>query len=291
MMSVLNRQARLSKNVARAVGHSQAPSSAAPPVNPEHTFYREVMQVLQAAQAPFLVGGGFAFACHTGISRATKDLDLFVLPGDFSRVLDACAAAGYRIQVRFAHWLGKVSRDDQVIDIIFSSGNGLCTVDEDWFAHAIPGVLFGLPVHLCPPEEMIWSKAFVMERERFDGADVVHLLSVHGKTLDWARLLHRFNSHWRVLFSHLILFGFVYPSERSKVPDWLMIEFERRIRMEMTSAPPEERLCQGTLLSWSQYLGNVEHGGYQDARHPPRGNLTREQIAALNATFREDEDK
>ena len=70
-----------------------------------------------------------------------------------------------------------------------------------------------------------------------------------------------------------------------------MIEFERRIRMEMTSAPPEERLCQGTLLSWSQYLGNVEHGGYQDARHPPRGNLTREQIASLNATFRQDEDK
>ena len=215
MMSVLNRQGRLSKNVARAVGHLQAPSSAAPPLNPEHMFYREVMQVLQAAQAPFLVGGGFAFACHTGISRATKDLDLFILPGDFSRVLDACAAAGYRIQVRFAHWLGKVSRDNQVIDIIFSSGNGLCTVDEDWFAHAIPGVLFGLPMHLCPPEEMIWSKAFVMERERFDGADVVHLLSVYGKTLDWARLLHRFNSHWRVLFSHLILFGFViHPSAR-----------------------------------------------------------------------------
>jgi hypothetical protein len=260
-------------------------------VNREHSFYSEVMQVLHAAQAQFLVGGGFAFACHTGISRATKDLDLFVLPRDVPHILDICTAAGYQVQVKFPHWLGKVSRDDQVIDIIFSSGNGLCTVDEDWFTHAISGELFGLPVHFCPPEEMIWSKAFVMERERFDGADVVHMLSAQGKTLDWARLLRRFQSHWRVLFSHLILFGFIYPSERSKVPDWLMIEFARRIRMEMASAPPQERLCQGTLLSWSQYREKVEHGGYQDARHPPRGNLTREQIAALNATFQQCEGK
>jgi hypothetical protein len=289
MMNTLNRQALLSKSVAQAVGHSQVASSASHLMNHEHRFYREVIQVLQASQAPFLVGGGFAFACHTGISRATKDLDLFVLPGDFSRVLDICAAAGYQTRVRFPHWLGKVSHDNHVIDIIFSSGNGLCTVDEDWFKHAVSGEVFGLPLHLCPPEEMIWSKAFVMERERFDGADVVHILSAHGKTLDWPRLLRRFDSHWRVLFSHLVLFGFVYPSERSKVPDWLMIEFERRIRMEMTSSPPQERLCQGTLLSWSQYLASVEHGGYQDARHPPRGSLTREQIAAMNFTFREGE--
>ena len=29
----------------------------------------------------------------------------------------------------------------------------------------------------------------------------------------------------------------------------------KRIRMDMTSAPLQERLCQDTLLSWSQYLG------------------------------------
>jgi len=280
MMTVLNR---------RVVGHIRETSSTSP-AGPERA-YRKVMQALQAAQMRFLVGGGFAFDCHTGLSRTTKDLDLFVLPVDFSHILDTCSAAGYRVSVKFPHWLGKVSRDDQVIDIIFSSGNGLCTVDEDWFTHAVPGDLFGLPIQLCPPEEMIWSKAFVMERERFDGADVVHLLSAHGKTLDWARLLRRFHSHWRVLFSHLVLFGYVFPSERSKIPDWLLIEFERRIRMEMSSAPPQERLCQGTLLSWSQYLAKIEQGGYQDARHPPRGRLTLEQIAALNAAFKETESK
>jgi hypothetical protein len=74
----------------------------------ESAFYREVMQILHSAQVPFLVGGAFALYQHTSIKRMTKDLDLFVLPGDFSRVLDICAAAGFRTQVRFSHWLGKV---------------------------------------------------------------------------------------------------------------------------------------------------------------------------------------
>jgi hypothetical protein len=273
-------------DVAQPAG--QMHPGSAPEIS-EHEFYRDVIRVLQSAGVPFLVGGGFAFFQHTGLSRATKDLDLFILPEDFSRVLDMCAAAGYRTKVKFTHWLGKVFQDDQVIDIIFSSGNGLCTVDADWFTYAIPGTMFDVPIQLCPPEEMIWSKAFVMERERFDGADIVHILSAYGKTLDWARLLRRFNSHWRVLFSHLILFGYVYPSERSKVPEWLMTELARRIRLEMNSAPPAERLCQGTLLSWSQYLARIEQGAYEDARYPPRGNLSRPQIDALNATLREGE--
>jgi hypothetical protein len=32
---------------------------------------------------------------------------------------------------------------------------------------------------------MIWSKGFVMERERFDGADVTHLLRAVGPKLNW----------------------------------------------------------------------------------------------------------
>ena len=286
-MDVTGRPARLYNRVAQTAG--QMHPGSAPEIS-EHEFYRDVIRALQSARVPFLVGGGFAFFHHTGLSRATKDLDLFVLPGDFSRVLDICATAGYRTKVRFTHWLGKVFQDGQVIDIIFCSGNGLCTVDADWFTYAIPGTMFDVSIQLCPPEEMIWSKAFIMERERFDGADIVHLLSTYGKNLDWARLLRRFNSHWRVLFSHLILFGYVYPSERSKVPEWLMAELARRIRLEMNSVPPAERLCQGTLLSWSQYLIGIEQGAYEDARHPPRGNLSRPQIDALNATLREGED-
>ena len=60
-----------------------------------------------------------------------------------------------------------------------------------------------------PAEEMIWSKAFVMERERYDGADITHILRKSGATIDWVRLLRRFGSHAAVLLSHLVLFQFV----------------------------------------------------------------------------------
>jgi hypothetical protein len=53
---------------------------------------------------------------------------------------------------------------------------------------------------------LIWQKAYVMERERFDGADIVHLLASCAPGIDWKRLMERFGPDWRVLMSHLILF-------------------------------------------------------------------------------------
>jgi len=58
-----------------------------------------------------------------------------------------------------------------------------------------------------------------MERERFDGGDIAHLIRGSGRDLDWQRLLNRFGPHWRVLFSHLVMFGFCYPSEREDCAD------------------------------------------------------------------------
>src|SRR5207244_2638102 len=140
----------------------------------------------------------------------SKDLDIFVLPQDCSRALAVLSAAGFRTELTFSHWLGKVFNNGEFIDIIFSSGNGVCRVDEGWFKYSTPGLLFGIPVRFCPAEESIWSKSFVMERERYDGADVAHLLHACGSTLDWPRLLSRFGEDWPVLLSHIILFGFIY---------------------------------------------------------------------------------
>ena len=69
---------------------------------------------------------------------------------------------------------------------------------------------------ICPVEETLWSKAFVQERDRFDGADVAHLILRQGRAFDWRRLLRRFECQGceRVLLAHLIMFGFIYPSER-----------------------------------------------------------------------------
>jgi hypothetical protein len=119
---------------------------------------------------------------------------------------------------------------------------------------------------------MIWSKAFVQERERFDGADVLHLLRETGPQLDWARLLWRFGEHWAVLLSHIVLFHFTYPDHRDCVPAAVVDELTDRLRKQRMQ--PGDRVCYGTLLSREQYLHDVEELGYIDARLRPRGLMT-----------------
>ena len=155
-------------------------------------FYRHALEVLAASDVPFLLGGAYAFGYYTGISRHTKDLDLFVRPAHVRPTLDVFADAGYRTEMIFSHWLAKVNHGADFVVVSFSSGNGLCVVDDRWFEHACAAEVLGVGVRLIPVEEMIWQKAFIMERERFAGADGTHLLRARGRRLDWDRLLARF---------------------------------------------------------------------------------------------------
>ena len=252
-------------------------------------FYQQALLALRAAAVPFLVGGAYALAHYAGIVRHTKDLDIFVQPDDYTRTAEVLQAAGYHLELTFPHWLGKAFCGEDCIDVIFSSGNGVATVDTQWFAHAVPGEVLGLTVSICPPEEMLWSKSYIMERERYDGADVMHLLHAQGVCFDWTRLLHRFGLHWRVLLSHLILFGFVYPAEQSIVPTWVMQELLRRLQQDINTPLPAQRVCQGTLLSRAQYLMAIECWGYRDARLVPHGNMTAEAIAHWTLAFLQEE--
>jgi len=248
-------------------------------------FYQDAVEVLWQAEIPFLVGGAYAFAYYTGIVRHTKDFDLFVRPADAPRVLEAFRGAGYRTEMTFPHWLGKAFSGENFVDVIFNSGNGLCAVDDGWFDHAVSGEALGLNVALCPAEEMMWQKSFIMERERFDGADVLHLLRSRGPALDWDRLLARFGPHWRVLFSHLVVFGFVYPAEQAKVPAQVLRTLASRLLEEAERPAPAEPVCRGTLLSREQYLADTERWGYQDARLPPHGAMTQEEVTHWTAAI------
>lgn len=252
-------------------------------------FYCRVLRTLKASEIPFLLGGTYAFERYTGIARHTKDLDIFVRPRDCDRIFELFAATGCHTELSFPHWLGKILFKEDFVDVIFNAANGNDEVDDVWFEYAIEEEVFGIPVKLCSPEEIIRSKAFIMERERWDGADVAHLLRTCSEQLDWPHLLVRFGSHWQVLLSHLILFGFIYPTERQRIPNWVMQELLDRLQSEMNSASPTERICQGTLLSRSQYLVDIERWGYEDARLRPRGNMTAQEIAQWTAAVQENQ--
>lgn len=249
-------------------------------------FYQRSIATLLESEIPFLAGGGYAFEAHTGIKRQTKDFDIFVMPHDVDRVLAILARDGCRTEITYPHWLGKAYCGADFIDVIYNSGNAVCPVDDEWFEHATEAEVFGLRLKLCPAEETIWQKAFIMERARYDGADVAHFIHAKAETLDWHRLLRRFGEHWRVLFSHLTLFGFIYPGQQHRIPGWVMDELAGRMcsasHNECGSAGP---LCRGTLLSSLQYIPDTHEWGYGDGRLKPDGGMTPADLATWMQGF------
>jgi hypothetical protein len=117
-----------------------------------------------------------------------------------------------------------------------------------------------------------------MERERFDGAAIAHILRCSAADIDWPHLVRRFGPDWRVLLSHLILFGFVYPGERTLIPAAIMEDLMSRLRSETRTAGPQ-RLCRGTLLSRQQYLVDIRDWGFRDARLEERVHMSEKDIA------------
>lgn len=234
-------------------------------------FYRHVLRALKAADIPFLVGGGYAAARHTRIDRRVKDLDLMIRRGDWPAAARALRAVKIKTYLPFPHWLGKAVNRDALVDIIFSSGNAIVAVDDEWFERATSTKVLGFTVQLCPPEELLWSKSFIMERERFDGADVLHLIRACGRTLDWRHLCNRFRGHERVLLAHVVLFGYVYPTQTDVIPRWVSRHLSKAPE---PSIPPGVKLCRGTNLSRGQYLVDIQQWGYFDARLPPFGRMT-----------------
>ena len=224
------------------------------------------IQVLSDAQVPFVVGGAYAYCTYTGIYRDTKDLDLFPRKRDALRALEVLENDGWRTERVDEVWLYKAFKGEWFVDLIFNSGNGVAVVDDEWFAHARVGEVMGLQTLIAPAEEIIWSKAFVMERERFDGADVIHLIKSAGHKLDWDRLMRRFDRHWEVLLSHLMLFRFAYPSERETVPQWVMTDLLSRSVGTLREGNWEQKICRGNLISRVNYVLDIEKWGFTDGR-------------------------
>jgi hypothetical protein len=233
--------------------------------NPEAAnFYARALRILDDSGVPYLVGGAYAMQTYAHIVRETKDLDVFSKAGDHPRLLDALAQAGYKTEITDATWLAKAFEGDYFVDIIFASANGVSTVDDSWFDHAYPAEVVGRSVKLVSVEDQLWQKCFVQDRFRYDGADVIHIFRKWGSNIDWTRLLNRMEAHWELLFAHVLQFRYIYPGERTTIPNWLLEELQSRVTAQMTVPLPTEAVCRGPLLSKTQYTMDIGEWGYRE---------------------------
>lgn len=242
-------------------------------------IFQEALRALIAERAPFLVAGAFATNHHTGIWRNTKDLDIFCRPSHAALLLDILARAGFSTHIEDRHWLGKAVKQGVLVDVIWGCGNWIAFVDDHWFDYSVRGRVVGIEVPIAPAQDVIMSKAWVAGRERYDGADICHLIRAAGRSFDWADLVQRFGDHWGLLLQYLVLFRFVYPQERDTVPAALIHELSARIGTEAELA--DGLPFRGPLVDRYAYLHDLRYEGRLDPRDEiaRRAGLPLEDVA------------
>jgi hypothetical protein len=230
-------------------------------------FYQVILKFLNDAKIPFLIGGTYALPFYFEIDRTTKDLDIFCKPGDYPKILKLLHDDGHKIEIIDDRWLAKVwSKDNKyLVDFIFGIvAGGIWPINDESFKNAKNRKLLGFNVKVTAPEELIVSKMFMMNRKHYSGADISHLILHCGKDINWKLILSKVDPYWEVLLSHILLFRFVYPSEREIIPAWLLKELISRVEHQIGLPTPQDKVSRGTILSTDDFRIDIEKWGFRD---------------------------
>jgi hypothetical protein len=239
-------------------------SSLPPAFAPEQELaFRDSLALMSASGLPYAVSGAFALHEHTGIWRNTKDLDLFLPTEHLLPALEQFKQHNFETEVRDPIWLGKAWRDGYFIDLITGMSNAIIQVDQSWIDRTVPADILGLEVPVLSAEELIASKIFVTRRERFDGADVAHLIYATRDSLDWDRVFQLVGEHWEILLWSLIFYRYIYPRHANEVPRrvWhhLLVKFENALMNPNLDAP-----FRGSLIDENMFAIDVQEWGLEN---------------------------
>lgn len=220
-------------------------------------LFRDVLQALESCRIPYAVSGAFSLRQHTGICRYTKDLDLFLTARNSRLALDCLGDIGLECEVSDPVWLSKAWRDGYFVDLITGMSNGMITVEDSWIERARPAVVHGVKTRVLASEELVASKIFVAKRERFDGADIAHVIYGTYGDFDWKREMELVGAHWQMLLWALLLFQYVYPAQSHYVPSEIWCELLTRFRHEVKNPNPHARF-RGSLIDDNMFAIDVE---------------------------------
>lgn len=226
----------------------------------QEALFREVLTALEDNRVPYAVSGAFALQQHTGICRFTKDLDLFLTSENAPEALECLKYRGFQCEVKDPVWLAKAYRDGFFVDLITGMSNAVIVVDNSWIQRATPGTIHGIKTRVLAPEELIASKLFVTRRERFDGADIAHVIYGTKGKLDWGRMLYLIGEHWEMLFWALVLFRYIYPAQTGYVPGEVWQDLIARF-VNSVAEPDSAAKFRGSLVDDNMFAIDVKEWG------------------------------
>jgi predicted nucleotidyltransferase len=191
----------------------------------EWSRYREVMEEATKRGIKFAIGGGLAFSAYAPRSRNTKDVDLFIQPKDRDAMVEIVTQMGfvdmYDEEPYQQHWIYRAKKDGVIVDLMWQMANERTEFDERWVSAGKEITVRGLTVKVLPVEELIWSKLYVVQRDRCDWSDLLNILYTQAETLDWEIMLDRVGPDAQLLGSLMLAFRWVCPEPARNLPNWI----------------------------------------------------------------------
>jgi hypothetical protein len=185
-----------------------------------------------------------------------------ISPDAVPRAFEVLVAEGFETYVQDPVWLAKARRGEYFVDLITGVGNATLTVEQSWIDRAKEDKVLDIACKVLAVEEMIASKLFVTRRERFDGADIAHLLRCCAKDLDWDRLCSLTQPHWEMLYWYLVLFAYIYPARVGTIPESVWRNLTELFGRAVTQG--NRGTFRGTLIDPKMFAIDVNEWGERD---------------------------
>ena len=239
-------------------------SSSRPPCFPaaQEALFREVLELMERERVPVVVSGAFAYMSTREYGEIPRTW-ICSCPRQRWPRIEVLSRDGFETEVLDPVWLAKARRADYFVDLITGMSNGVVRVDYTWIRRASRSEIFGISARVLAPEELIASKVFVTRRERFDGADICHIIYGTRGNFDWQRLMTLMGEHWQMLLWCLVLYQYIYPGHCNYVPDEIWEELLSRFKMELKH-PNKAIDFRGSLIDENMFAIDVLEWGKRD---------------------------
>jgi Nucleotidyl transferase of unknown function (DUF2204) len=245
---------------------AELPETSSIPVSipaEQQSLFREVLTLFEQKKIAYAVAGAFALQEHTGICRNTKDLDVFLTSENAVNALESLREEEFDYEICDSVWLYKAHRNGFFVDLITGMSNAALVVEDSWIAHAWPALIQGVQTRVLAAEELLVSKLFVTRRERFDGADILHVIYGTQGKLDWQRVLSLIGEHWEMLLWALVLFRYVYPAQTRYVPESVWNELLSQFQHAVSHPDPKAKF-RGSLIDPRMFAIDVNDWGLEN---------------------------
>jgi hypothetical protein len=208
------------------------------------SVYGQLLETADKNGLRLAIGGGLALSAYSGYVRNTKDMDIYVVEADHKKLMKLMVEQGFAEYNAVDYdptWSYRGTRRGFVVDLLWRMLNGRGAVDEVWTTKGWELQVRGVNLRLIPPEELIWSKLYILRRERADWPDILNIIFAQGPELNWERLLMRVGEDRPLLTSLMTLFCWMCPGRAAAMPRMIWEHLGMELGPPQTDGPLIDR--------------------------------------------------